>query len=40
MGVAILQGDKKVIAYRQLYNVKRALGTKNLEMEMFGTANA
>ena len=40
METTILQGDKKVTAYRQLYNVKRTIGTKNLEVEMFDTANA
>ena len=40
MEVIILQGDKKVTAYCQLYNVKRTIGTKSLEVEIFGTANA
>ena len=40
MEVTILQGDKKVTVYRRLYNVKHTIGTKNLEVEIFGTANA
>ena len=27
--VTILQGDKKVIAYRQLYNITRTIGPKH-----------
>ena len=40
MEAIILQENKKVTAHRQLYNVKRTIGTKNVEVEMFGTANA
>ncbi len=40
MRITTIQGDKNVTTYRKLYNVTRAIGTKNLEVKMFGTANA